>query len=170
LDQKLHLDSDLTARFHDQQLDSGNFINTFEPFCAQENDNHIQNDLQIQPANSDHGMTLAEKSIYSTSMKQHILDDSRTEGLKKLDSFTRWMSKELEDVDQPHLQSSSGTYWISAESENVVDADNPSHGHLDTYTLGPSLSQDQLFSIIDFSPNWAYAGTEIKVLEYRMEC
>ncbi|KAL9393544.1 hypothetical protein Peur_012829 [Populus x canadensis] len=164
LDQKLHLDSDLTARFHDQQLDSGNFINTLEPFCAQENDNHIQNDLQIQPANSDHGMTLEGKSIYSTSMKQHILDDSRTEGLKKLDSFTRWMSKELEDVDQPHLQSSSGTYWISAESENVVDADNPSHGHLDTYMLGPSLSQDQLFSIIDFSPNWAYAGTEIKVL------
>ncbi|KAJ6397927.1 hypothetical protein OIU77_018860 [Salix suchowensis] len=166
MDQKSHLDSgyDLTARFHDQQLDSGNLINTFESFYAQENDGHIQNDLQIQPANSDHGMTLEGKAIHSASMKQHILEDSGTEGLKKLDSFTRWMSKELEDVDQPHLQSSSGTCWTMAESENVVDADNPSRGHLFTDMLGPSLSQDQLFSIIDFLPNWAYAGTEIKVL------
>lgn len=35
---------------------------------------------------------------------------------------------------------------------------------LDNYILGGlSLSQDQIFSILDFSPNWAY-GSEIKVL------
>jgi hypothetical protein len=63
------------------------------------------------------------------------------------------------------VQSSSGSYWITAESENGVDdSSNPSQGNLDAYLLSPSLSQDQLFSIIDFSPNWAYAGTEIKVL------
>eukprot|EP00262_Sarcandra_glabra_P011545 TRINITY_DN2797_c0_g2_i1.p1 TRINITY_DN2797_c0_g2~~TRINITY_DN2797_c0_g2_i1.p1 ORF type:complete len:671 (+),score=136.95 TRINITY_DN2797_c0_g2_i1:186-2015(+) len=36
--------------------------------------------------------------------------------------------------------------------------------HLDAYLLSPSLSQDQLFSIVDFSPNWAYTGLETKVL------
>ncbi|CAK7334653.1 unnamed protein product [Dovyalis caffra] len=166
MDTKLHPDSayDLPSRFHDQQLDSGNLINTFEPFYTQENDHHIQNDLQTQPANADHGTSLEEKSIYSSSVKQHILEGSGTEGLKKLDSFTRWMSKELGDVE-PQVQSSSGTYWITADSENGVgDSGNPSQGHLDTYLLSPSLSQDQLFSIIDFSPNWAYAGAEIKVL------
>jgi hypothetical protein len=166
VDQKLLLNSgyDLTARFPDQQLDSGNLINTLEPLCTQENDLHIQNDIQIQPANADHGMTLEGKSMYSSSVKHHILDGSGTEGLKKLDSFTRWMSKELGDVE-PQVQSSSGSYWITAESENGVDdSSNPSQGNLDAYLLSPSLSQDQLFSIIDFSPNWAYAGTEIKVL------
>ncbi|KAJ6916966.1 calmodulin-binding transcription activator 3-like isoform X2 [Populus alba x Populus x berolinensis] len=166
MDEKLLLDSgyDLTARFPDQQLDSGNLINTLEPFCTQENDLHFQNDIQIKPANADHGMTLEGKSMHSSSVKHHILDGSGTEGLKKLDSFTRWMSKELGDVE-PQVQSSSGSYWITAESENGVDdSSNPSQGNLDAYLLSPSVSQDQLFSIIDFSPNWAYADTEIKVL------
>ncbi|CAA2998781.1 calmodulin-binding transcription activator 3-like isoform X2 [Olea europaea subsp. europaea] len=35
--------------------------------------------------------------------------------------------------------------------------------YCDVPILGPTLSQDQLFSIDEFSPNWAYAGSEIKV-------
>ena len=74
------------------------------------------------------------------------------------------MSKELGDVNESHMQSSSGAYWDSVESENRVDESNISpEEHLDNYTLGPSLSQDQLFSIIDFSPNWAYEGSTVKV-------
>ncbi|KAJ6740850.1 CALMODULIN-BINDING TRANSCRIPTION ACTIVATOR CAMTA [Salix purpurea] len=165
MDQKLLLDSgyDLTARFPDQQLDSGDLISTLEPFYHDSN-LHIQNDIQIQPADVDHVMTLEGKSMYSSSVKHHILDGSRTEGLKKLDSFTRWMSKELGDVE-PQVQSSYGAYLITTEGENGVDdSSNPSQGHLETYLPSSSPSQDQLFSIIDFSPNWAYAGTEIKVL------
>ncbi|PWA44415.1 Ankyrin repeat-containing protein [Artemisia annua] len=86
------------------------------------------------------------------------------EGLKKLDSFDRWMTIELGDVKETQTQSTSGTYWEAVESKNGVDDSIISpQVHLDSYVLGPSLSQDQLFSIIDFSPNWAYADSEIKL-------
>lgn len=164
--QNLHSDSacDLTARFHQQELDSGNLVNILATFDAQENDHPIQNNLHIQPSNAEHGMTLEGKSIYSSAVKQHLLDGS-TDGLKKHDSFGRWMSKELGDVNEPRMQCGPGASWDAVESENGVDgSNNPSQSHLDTYILGPSLSQDQLFSIVDFSPNWAYVGSEIKVL------
>lgn len=35
---------------------------------------------------------------------------------------------------------------------------------LDTDSLGPSLSQEQLFSISDFGPDWVYSGVETKIL------
>ncbi|WCJ31886.1 Calmodulin-binding transcription activator 3 [Euphorbia peplus] len=123
-------------------------------------DHPVQDDVHLQLSHCDHDMTLEGKSIYSFSMKQHLLDSSVSEeGLKKLDSFNRWMSKELGDVSESHIQSSSGAYWDTVEDETVS-----SRVHLDTYVLGPSLSQDQLFSIIDFSPNWAYVDSDIKVL------
>lgn len=97
-------------------------------------------------------------------MKQPHLDGVRKQELKKLDSFDKWMSKELGDVNESHVQSSSGTYWETVEAEDGVDDSSISpQEDLDPYMLGPSLSLDQLFSIIDFSPNWAYAGSEIKV-------
>ena len=34
---------------------------------------------------------------------------------------------------------------------------------LDAYVVNPSLSQDQLFSILDVSPSCAYIGTNTKV-------
>ncbi|KAK9904484.1 hypothetical protein M0R45_000707 [Rubus argutus] len=79
---------------------------------------------------------------------------------QELDSFNRWMSKELEDVDEPQMQSNSGAYWDTVESENEVD--EPSVPL--QVRLGPSLSHEQLFSIVDFSPNWAYENSETKVL------
>ncbi|KAK9053415.1 hypothetical protein SSX86_030049 [Deinandra increscens subsp. villosa] len=98
-------------------------------------------------------------------LKPPFLEGFMKEGLKKLDSFDRWMSKELGDVKESQTQSTSGTYWEAVESENgVEDSIISPQVHLDSYILGPSLSQDQLFSIIDFSPNWAYANSEIKVL------
>ncbi|XP_059625950.1 calmodulin-binding transcription activator 3-like [Cornus florida] len=38
------------------------------------------------------------------------------------------------------------------------------HMQLDIVSLGPFLSQEQLFSICDFAPDWAYSGVETKVM------
>lgn len=183
-DQKLHSDSayGLSTRFDIQEANCVDLLNSLEPGHAYpdgQKGHPLQNDFQIQLLNVDHGcyqksdsernMITEGKSNYSSALKQPLLDSSLTEeGLKKVDSFNRWMSKELGDVNESHMQSrlsSSAAYWDTVESENGVDESSISpQGHLDTYMLGPSLSQDQLFSIIDFSPNWAYAGSEVKVL------
>ncbi|KAL5820225.1 hypothetical protein ACOSQ3_022107 [Xanthoceras sorbifolium] len=167
-DQKLYSDSlqNVASGLHEQDIDHPDLHDLLEPSHAHPDK---QNGLQMQLSNSDNGdrmkpdpesnSTKDGKSMYSSAIKQHLLDD----GLKKIDSFNRWMSKELDDVKE--FQSSSGTYWETVESENGVDVSSiPPQVHLDAYMLGPSISQDQLFSIIDFSPNWVYEGSEIKVL------
>ncbi|KAG0449800.1 hypothetical protein HPP92_027247 [Vanilla planifolia] len=86
-------------------------------------------------------------------------------GLKKYDSFSRWMSKELGEVDGSQITSSSTTYWSPLESESVVvDSSLLSHEQADNYLMGPSLSQDQLFSIIDFTPNWAIIDEDTEIV------
>lgn len=86
--------------------------------------------------------------------------------LKKLDSFGRWMDKEIGvDCDDSLIASDSGNYWNTLDAENG-DKEVSSLSHhmqLDIDSLGPSLSQEQLFTICDFSPDWAYSGTETKV-------
>ncbi|KAE8672694.1 putative protein phosphatase 2C 10-like [Hibiscus syriacus] len=52
------------------------------------------------------------------------------------------------------MQSSSGFSWSTVECGNVSDDSS----------LSPSLSQEQLFSIVDFSPKWAYIDLETEVL------
>ncbi|GFP84844.1 calmodulin-binding transcription activator 3 [Phtheirospermum japonicum] len=59
------------------------------------------------------------------------------------------------------MQPGSGAYWETVGSES---GDDSTQVPLDNYVLSPSLSQDQLFTIIDFSPNWAFSGSEVKVL------
>ncbi|KAL6993149.1 hypothetical protein U1Q18_011267 [Sarracenia purpurea var. burkii] len=158
-------------------VNSVDLLNSAGPCYArssEQNKHATQNDLQIQLAYADCGSTLqSELEFYPTAdgrtqyspLKQPLLNGLQREGLKKLDSFDRWMSKELGDVNESHIQSSPGNYWETVESEDGVDDSSIAPGgHLDTYVLSPSLSQDQLFSIIDFSPNWAYEGSEIKVL------
>jgi hypothetical protein len=63
------------------------------------------------------------------------------------------------------MASDSGNYWstLSAENEDKEVSSLSHHMQLDTDSLGPSLSQDQLFSIRDFSPDWAYSGVDTKV-------
>nr|UOV21268.1 calmodulin-binding transcription activator [Corchorus capsularis] len=170
LDQKLHSDFrfDLSYKNHEQEIN-----HLVHP--GKQQNNSIKYNQQTDPSNGKDGyvlkvdsqnhLTLEGKSI-SSAMRQHLLDGSSAdEGLKKLDSFNRWMSKELGDVDESHMQPSSGAYWDAVEGQNGVDVSvMPSQGQLDTFFLGPSISQDQLFSIIDFSPNWAYEGSETKVL------
>lgn len=160
------------SRFH-EEASYTEILNSFE--TRNPTDQHkpfAQSNLGSQP--------LADEEVVGKSMKQNLdgsfldekpalkppfLEGVMKEGLKKLDSFDRWMTKELGDVKESQTQSTSGTYWEAVETENGVDDSIISpQVHLDSYVLGPSLSQDQLFSIIDFSPNWAYAGSEIKVL------
>ncbi|XP_031497097.1 calmodulin-binding transcription activator 3 isoform X2 [Nymphaea colorata] len=92
-------------------------------------------------------------SISSTKVVDYPAEG---DGLKKLDSFCRWMSKEFGDVDESLVPSDSGIYWNVEEESRDVSADSE--------LLSPSLSQEQLFSILDFSPNWVYSGMEAKVL------
>lgn len=128
--------------------------------------------LRVHRGNTEHdnylksvsksNMNMEEKS-FNSGVKQPLLDGSfAEEGLKKLDSFNQWMSKELGDVSESHMQTSSRAYWDSVETDNCVE--DSSQVRLDNYVLSPSLSQEQLFSIIDFSPNWAYEISEVKVL------
>uniref|UniRef100_A0A804PC24 CG-1 domain-containing protein n=1 Tax=Zea mays TaxID=4577 RepID=A0A804PC24_MAIZE len=90
------------------------------------------------------------------------LSDILKDSFKKTDSFTRWMSKELPEVEDSQIQSSSGAFWSSEEANNIIEASN--HEALDQFTVSPMLSQDQLFSIVDFSPNWTYVGSKTKIL------
>ncbi|XP_047149182.1 calmodulin-binding transcription activator 1 [Vigna umbellata] len=100
------------------------------------------------------------------TFKRTLLDGSPAEeGLKKLESFNQWMSKELGDVEESNKPSTSGAYWDTVESESEVGSTTiPSQGHLDTYVLDPSVSNEQLFSIIDYSPSWAFEGSEVKII------
>ncbi|XP_020697450.1 calmodulin-binding transcription activator 3 isoform X2 [Dendrobium catenatum] len=115
---------------------------------------------------SQNDLSLNGKMNGPSLLKQASLDLSNVggDGLKKYDSFSRWMSKELGEVDDSHMKSSSQSYWNFIESENVEDSSMTTAEHLDSYTMSPSVSQDQLFSILDFSPNWAFTGFETKVL------
>lgn len=172
MDLKVYLDSarDLTSQSCEQGVAHDGLLVSLRPPHAHLN---TQNDVCVQLPNADHGhllksdpennLTTEGKSFYSSAVKQHLFDGS-TEGLKKIDSFNRWMSKELGDVKESNMQSSSGVYWETVESENGVDDSGVSpQARLDSYMLSPALSQDQLYSIIDFSPNWAYVGSEVKV-------
>ncbi|XP_068661110.1 calmodulin-binding transcription activator 1-like isoform X2 [Aristolochia californica] len=97
---------------------------------------------------------------------KNSLYNSEQQELKKLDSFGRWMNREIgRDCDDSLMTSDSPLYWCSLGSVSNKDVSSlSSHMQLDVDSLGPSLSQDQLFSIIDFSPDWAFSGEETKVL------
>ncbi|KAM5577233.1 hypothetical protein ABKV19_007867 [Rosa sericea] len=147
----------------DEGADTTDLLKSLGPFLM---DPDKQNDLQFHLSNTDtiskRNDSIERKADHPSAIKPLLGFD---DGLKKLDSFNRWMSKEFEDVDEPQMQSSSGAYWDTVESENEVDESSvPLQVRLDSYMLGPSLSHDQHFSIGDFSPNWAYENSEIKVL------
>ncbi|CAI0473565.1 unnamed protein product [Linum tenue] len=134
----------------------------------QDSASHVAIQEQWQQVPDAHCSVMPEKESHRGSfMKDRLLDGYvAEESLKKLDSFNRWMSKELGDVvNESPGQSTSATYWQSVESEaGVENSSFLSQSHLDPYLMTPSLSNDQLFTIADFSPNWAFVGTEVKVL------
>ncbi|XWS08437.1 hypothetical protein CRYUN_Cryun40dG0002500 [Craigia yunnanensis] len=99
--------------------------------------------------------------------KDSGLNNDEPGELKKLDSFGRWMDKEIGgDCDDSLMASDSANYWntLDTETDDKEVSSLSHHMQLDINSLGPSLSQEQLFSIVDFSPDWAYSGVETKVL------
>lgn len=88
--------------------------------------------------------------------------------LKKLDSFGRWMDKEIGgDSDNSLMASDSGHYWSTLDAHDEdKEVSSLRHMQLDVDSLGPSLSQEQLFSIHDICPDWAYAGVRTKVCAF----
>ena len=71
------------------------------------------------------------------------------------------MSKELSEVDDSQITSSSGLNWSSEDADNIIEA--TSREQMYQFTVGPMLAQDQLFSILDFTPKWTYAGSKTRV-------
>ncbi|XP_008793313.1 calmodulin-binding transcription activator 1-like [Phoenix dactylifera] len=110
-----------------------------------------------------------EAEVSNTSNKLLKSDAHNDEhgDLKKLDSFGRWMNKEIgKDCSDSLMASDSCNYWNALDTQNDDKevSSLPRHMQLDIDSLGPSLSQEQLFSIVDLSPDWAYSGVETKVL------
>lgn len=120
-----------------------------ENFSKQNTD--AQSQLSLR-SNSENEVPSEENINYPLTVKRSLLDGE--DSLKKVDSFSRWISKELGEVADLHMQSSTGISWSTDESGHVIDDSS----------LSPSLSNDQLFSIYDFSPKWAYAASEAEVL------
>uniref|UniRef100_A0A7N0ZUA1 CG-1 domain-containing protein n=1 Tax=Kalanchoe fedtschenkoi TaxID=63787 RepID=A0A7N0ZUA1_KALFE len=153
---KWPLDTKFNSNFDRQDIGSLNLLGSMESSHSQLNEG------DGPPKSEPHVPTL-DSGLYSDG--KGVMKPLHEDGLRKLDSFNRWMSKELGDVDESIVQTGSGAYWSAVESENAIDdSGSSSHGHMDADMVLPSLSTDQLFSIIDFSPNWAYEDSEIKVL------
>lgn len=114
---------------------------------------HFSNMESANIANTSSGRAVAtDGDANYLSAAVRLLKDGE-ENLKKVDSFSRWVSKELGEVESLQMQSALGLSWSTIECENVVDDSS----------LSPSISQDQLFSIFDFSPKWAYTDSKIEV-------
>uniref|UniRef100_A0A2P2MIR2 CG-1 domain-containing protein n=1 Tax=Rhizophora mucronata TaxID=61149 RepID=A0A2P2MIR2_RHIMU len=135
-------------------------LGTFFDSSVQQNEQLLQNNLHMQLRNEEpcviHSYSESDASLegnnkYSLGCKQTLLNGE--EGLKKVDSFSRWITRELGEVDDLHMRSSTGISWSTDENGNIVDDSS----------LSPSLSQDQLFSIVDFSPKWAYSDSKTEV-------
>ncbi|KAK4771860.1 hypothetical protein SAY86_013635 [Trapa natans] len=157
-DQKLHSNSVYhpPSRFHEEEA------------------NHLMSERSAVTLNLESGYftlpeitneAVAEGKTGISSLKQHFSDVLQAEdGLKKMDSFNRWMSNEFADISEIRMQSGGEAYWDNVEGETGIGSGISPQELENTFGLGPSLSQDQLFSIMDFSPNWGYVNAEIKVL------
>ncbi|KAL9238356.1 hypothetical protein vseg_012788 [Gypsophila vaccaria] len=99
-----------------------------------------------------------DTSNISIAAKQPLLGNIKAaEGLQKVDSFSKWMTKELDGVDDLNLKSSSNLSWQNIET--AADVDDPSI-QMENYSMSPSIGQDQLFDIHDFSPSCASTETQ----------
>ncbi|KAI4299095.1 hypothetical protein L6164_032586 [Bauhinia variegata] len=120
-----------------------------ENFPKQHTDAHSQ---FLRKSDYENEVPAEESFNYALTIKRTLLDGE--ESLKKVDSFSRWITKELGEVTDLHTQSSLGISWSTDESGHVIDE----------ASLSPSLSLDQLFSIHDFFPKRAYTESETEVL------
>lgn len=94
--------------------------------------------------------------------QSYSLSNSLKDSFNKSDSFTRWMSRELGEVHDSQINFTSGVYWNCEDTGNTIETS--SQDPLDQFTVDPVLAEDQLFSILDISPSWAYAGSKTMVI------
>lgn len=131
--------------------------------CEQRNLQMLLLEAETVNPNAENFITKMGNENNSSFLRKPLISGLQNdESLKKVDSFSRWIAKELGENDELNLQSSNGISWSMIGSD--YDSTMAAQLQVDADTLNPSISQDQLFSIIDFSPNWAYTNMETKVL------
>lgn len=131
-------DSDL-ALFEQNAQDN---FETFSSLLGSENQQPVGNSFQAPPSSMESEYIPVKKSLL-----RH--EDS----LKKVDSFSRWASKELGEMEDLQMQSSRGDIaWTTVDCDAAA---GPS--------LSPSLSEDQRFTIVDFWPKCAQTDAEVEV-------
>ncbi|GER30061.1 calmodulin-binding transcription activator [Striga asiatica] len=151
-------------------LNQQNFV---EPFCILPHEQSVQKNLQLPLLDAETGnninpnvenvLSMIGNENYSILMKKPLISGlQKDESLKKVDSFSRWMANELGGSGELNLHSDNGISWSIMGNE--YDSNMPGTLQADTDTLNPSISQDQLFSITECLPNYAYADLETKVL------
>ena len=98
----------------------------------------------------------------SLATKQPLLGSVRSEeGLQKVDSFSKWMTKELDGMEDLNSRLPSNLSWQNIETAAAVD--DPS-AELENYSMSPSIGQEQLFDIHDFSPSCSSTDADTKVI------
>ncbi|KAA8527978.1 hypothetical protein F0562_035153 [Nyssa sinensis] len=178
-DQKLYFEQlggtgSLTQKLIDTRLDTVNTVHDVSRGdrlihdargAVQEHDSELVQ-IQFQNYSGSQGMVTSTAKVENSAQVDGVSNEEAGE-LKKLDSFGRWMDKEIGgDCDDSLMASDSGNFWNTLDTEND-DKEVSSLSHhmqLEIDSLGPSLSQEQLFTIVDFAPDWAYSGIATKVL------
>ncbi|KAK4856459.1 hypothetical protein QYF36_017763 [Acer negundo] len=177
--QKLNAEADsITHKLTDARLDSdssapdiltcGNkLISDLDVLAVAASSHRVTQDNQYNLTNHQYPNCSLPETTVASAIKTESKAKAELGELKKLDSFGRWMDQEMGgDCDDSLMASDSGNYWntLGTENDDKEVSSLARHMHLDMDSLGPSLSQEQLFSIRDFSPEWAYTGAETKVL------
>ncbi|RWR94496.1 IQ motif [Cinnamomum micranthum f. kanehirae] len=106
--------------------------------------------------------------LIEKGLSQNVLDwDTASDRLKK-ESFRDNFDGHIEKGDYTVGPCS---FFKGGEDGRMLPCAHPQTStknslqmQLDVDSLGPSLSQVQLFSILEFSPDWAFSGFETKVL------
>lgn len=121
---------------------------------AQDNFETFSSLLDIEHLQSDGNME-TEYIPVKKSLLRH--EDS----LKKVDSFSRWASKELGEMEDLQMQSSRGDIaWTTVDCETAAAG----------LAFSPSLSEDQRFTIVDYWPKCAQTDAEVEVRWLFMKC
>jgi len=126
------------------------------------------NDGSVSQANilpKDHPLEYeTEVTLVPKSFLENETYPSEHGELSKLYGSRGWMDKDIgKDCDD--LLITSGSFWndIETESGDTELTSLSHHMHFDIDRVGPSL-QEQLYSILDFSPDWGFCGDETKVV------
>ncbi|CAF2354409.1 unnamed protein product [Brassica rapa] len=119
---------------------------------AQDNFESFSSLLDIEHLQSD-GISPSDMESEYIPVKKSLL--RHEDSLKKVDSFSRWASKELGEMEDLQMQSSRGDIaWTSVDCETAAAG----------VAFSPSLSEDQRFTILDYWPKCAQTDADVEVV------